>query len=74
MENKSSLEIDRIKLLQLLGKLVWPSSMTRPDVAMEVSTLCSCVPDPRQCHYDAGLVVAGYLVATKSMGITYGGK
>ena len=48
--------------------------MTRPDIAMETSKLCSCVPDPRQCHYDAALVVAGYLVATKDMGITYGGK
>ena len=74
LEDKSSPEIDRIKLLKLLGKIVWPSAMTRPDIAMETSKLCSCVPDPRQCHYDAALVVAGYLVATKDMGITYGGK
>ena len=66
--------MDRIELLQLLGKLVWPSSMTRPDIAMETSKLCSCVTDPRRCHYDAGLVVAGYLWNTKSLGIVYGGK
>lgn len=74
LENKESPSIDRIKLLKLLGKIVWPSTMTRPDIAMETSTLCSCVTDPRQCHYDAALVVAGYLVSTKSYGITYGGK
>ena len=41
---------------------------------MHTSKLCSAVPDPRQCHYDAGLVVAGYLWATKDLGIIYGGK
>ena len=29
--------------------------------------------DPRQEHYDAALVVLGYLVSTKELGITYGG-
>ena len=74
LENKTSPPIDRIKLLKLLGKIVWPSTMTRPDVAMEASKLASAVPDPRQCHYDPGLVVAGYLWKTKSLGIVYGGK
>ena len=40
---------------------------------MVVSLLCSCVSDPRQIHYDAALVVIGYLVATKNLGITFGG-
>ena len=73
-ENTTSPPIDKILLLQLLGKLVWPSSMTRPDIAMETSTLCSCISNPRECHYGAGLVVAGYLLQTKSLGIVYGGK
>ena len=74
LEDKTSPSIDRIKLLKLLGKIVWPSAMTRPDIAMETSKLCSTVSDPRQCHYDAALVVAGYLWNTKSLGIEYGGK
>ena len=41
---------------------------------MQTSKLCSTVPDPRQSAYDAALWVAGYLVNTKSLGITYGGK
>ena len=74
LENKDSPPIDKIKFLRLMGKIVWPSSMTRPDISMETSTLCSCVSDPRQVHYDAGLVVAGYLCHNKSLGITYGGS
>jgi hypothetical protein len=71
LECKDSPNISTIICLKLIGKLVWPSSMTRPDVSMEVSKLCSCVSDPRQVHYDWGLVVAGYLVSHAPLGITY---
>ena len=74
LDDKVSPPMDRIKLLQILGKIVWPSSMTRPDISMETSKLCSCISDPRSSHFDACLVVAGYLWQTKSLGITYGGK
>ena len=74
LDDKVSPPMDRIKLLQILGKVVWPSSMTRPDISMETSKLCSCISDPRSSHFDACLVVAGYLWQTKSLGITYGGK
>ena len=74
IEDKSSPPVDKGKYLMLMGKLVWPSSMTRVDISMPVSSLCSCSSDPRQVHWDAGLVVMGYLVSTKSFGITYGGK
>ena len=70
---KTSAPVDRRLYLQLVGKLVWPSSMTRPDIAMAMSVLCSCMADPRQEHYDAALVVMGYLISTKELGITYGG-
>ena len=73
-ENTTSPEIEVVKFLKLMGELVWPSSMTRVDIAMAVSLLCSCVSCPRECHYNAGLVVLGYLVRTKRLGITYGGK
>ena len=72
LENKDSPAISKITFLQLMGKLVWPSSMTRPDVSMQVSTLCSCVSNPRQVHYDYALIVAGYLMEHKQLGITYG--
>ena len=74
LENKDSPSISSIKFLKLMGKLVWPSSMTRLDISMPVSTLCSCVSDARQIHYDWGLVIAGYLNSHASLGITYGGS
>ena len=35
--------VDKAMYLAVMGKLVWPSSMTRPDIAEAVSTLCSMV-------------------------------
>jgi hypothetical protein len=74
LENTDSPPISKITFLKLMGKLVWPSSMTRPDISMQTSTLCSCVSNPRQVHYEAAKVIAGYLCHNKSLGITYGGS
>ena len=60
--------------LGLRGKLVWPSSMSRPYIAEATSMICSQVSNPKVPHFQAGLVVAGYLLRTKSLGITYGGR
>ena len=60
--------------LGLCGKLVWPSSMSRPDIAEATSMMCSQVSNPKVPHFKAGLVVAGYLLRTKDLGITYGGR
>ena len=46
--------------LSLLGKIVWPSTMTRVDCSEAVSVLCSMWP-PAQRHYDLGLDVIGCL-------------
>ena len=62
------------KYLKLMGKLVWPANMTRPDIAMETSWLCSFVQSCGEEHYDWALRVLGYLVRTKDIGITFGGK
>ena len=47
--------------------------MTRVDCSEAVSVLCSMWP-PSQRHYDLGLDVIGYLVNTKNLGITFGGR
>lgn len=60
--------------LRLIGALIWPASMTRPDLAYFVSYLASFNGAPTQQHYDAALNVLGYLVGTRAMGITYGGE
>ena len=65
--------LTKTSYLSLLGKIVWPSTMTRVDCSEAVSVLCSMWP-PSQRHYDLGLDVIGYLVNTKHMGITFGGR
>jgi len=65
--------VDRVAYLKIIGALVWPASMTRPDIAYYVSFLASFNHCPRQVHYDATLNVLGYLVQTRDLGITYGG-
>ena len=65
--------LTKTSYLSLLGKIVWPSTMTRADCSEAVSVLCSMWP-PSQRHYDLGLDVIGYLVKTKNMGITFGGS
>ena len=57
-----------------MGKVVWPSTMVRLEIAMPVSRLCSKASDPYEIHYTRGLRIIGYLSATKRVGITYGGR
>ena len=45
-----------------------------PDIAMNASHLTGFVQSAGQEHYEWGLWVAGYLLNTKSLGITYGGR
>ena len=67
-------KVDRGLYLKLCGKIVWPSSMTRPDISMAVSTLCGFVHAPTELHYKCGLHVVSYLSSTRTLGITYGGN
>ena len=60
--------------LQLMGKLVWPSSMVRLDITFPVNKLCSKASDPDSLDYTRGLRVIGYLSTTKRLGITFGGR
>ena len=66
--------IDKGKFLKLCGKIVWPATLTRPDISMESSHLSGFVHSAGQQHYDWGLFIIGYLVKTKDIGITYGGR
>ena len=65
---------DKGLYLQLIGKLVWPTTMTRVDAAFAVNTLAGFVHSPSAEHYKHALNVLGYLSATREMGITYGGR
>ena len=69
-----SAPIDRVVFLSLCGGLLWPANMTRPDVMYAVAHLCTFMSSPLQDHFDAALDILGYLVYTKSLGITFGGR
>ena len=64
----------RGEYLELMGKIVWPSSMTRPDISHAVNKLCTKVSNPMKRYRDYGLDVVGYLSAHRNLGITYGGR
>ena len=66
--------IDRGEYLKLLGKLVWPATMTRPDISFATNTLCGFVHSASRTHFQLGLNVVGYLAATPKLGITFGGR
>eukprot|EP00327_Prymnesium_parvum_P035770 CAMPEP_0195636908 /NCGR_PEP_ID=MMETSP0815-20121206/24123_1 /TAXON_ID=97485 /ORGANISM="Prymnesium parvum, Strain Texoma1" /LENGTH=85 /DNA_ID=CAMNT_0040779055 /DNA_START=41 /DNA_END=295 /DNA_ORIENTATION=- len=48
--------------------------MTRPDIAYFTSFLAGFNNSPTSEHFSAALSVLGYLVQTRALGITYGGR
>ena len=69
-----SAPVDRLTFLSICGGLLWPANMTRPDILYTVAFLCTFMSEPRQAHFDAALDILGYLVYTKTLGITFGGR
>ena len=55
----------------LVGRLTWPSTCTRPNLATSVSFLASYNSCPSQQHMEAALCVVRYLRSTTSQGIAY---
>ena len=70
----SGVKHEKGSYLQLMGKLVWPSSMVRLDISFTVNKLCSKASEPDSLDYARGLRVIGYLSTTRRLGITYGGR
>ena len=65
---------DMGKYMRLVGSTLWVANMTRPDVAYYCSRLAMYSKWPTTRHEYFALCVLGYLIKTKVMGITYGGK
>ena len=59
--------------IQLIGSLLWPANMTRPDIAYHCSKLATFCRSASEEHMRWGYHVLGYLVKTSHLGITYGG-
>jgi len=65
--------IDPVEYLRVLGAVMWPANMTRPDISYYTSWLGRFSTSPGQEHLAAAYNVLGYLVKTKHLGITFGG-
>ncbi|KAL2886815.1 Retrovirus-related Pol polyprotein from transposon TNT 1-94 [Ceratocystis lukuohia] len=55
----------------LIGTLMYPSVMTRPDIAFATSSLSQHITDPAERHLEAAKRVARYLRDTASLGIEF---
>ncbi|KAL2887454.1 Retrovirus-related Pol polyprotein from transposon TNT 1-94 [Ceratocystis lukuohia] len=55
----------------LIGTLMYPSVMTRPDISFATSYLSQHISDPAERHLDAAKRVARYLRDTASLGIEF---
>jgi hypothetical protein len=66
-------EMSNIKALygELIGRLLWISRNTRPDIAHSVGVLCRFIANPGLRHWNAAKLVLRYLSGTNTTGILY---
>ena len=57
--------------LQLIGALLYLSTMSRPDIAFYMSVLCRVMSDPSEEAYEQALGVLRYLYSTRDKRIAY---
>eukprot|EP00325_Prymnesiales_sp_UTEX-LB-985_P011820 CAMPEP_0174754512 /NCGR_PEP_ID=MMETSP1094-20130205/105773_1 /TAXON_ID=156173 /ORGANISM="Chrysochromulina brevifilum, Strain UTEX LB 985" /LENGTH=344 /DNA_ID=CAMNT_0015960383 /DNA_START=684 /DNA_END=1719 /DNA_ORIENTATION=+ len=73
-EASSDAEVERVKALpylQLVGALLYLSTMTRPDIAYMMSVLCSFMQNPSLQCYEAAQSVLLYVGHTRSLALHY---
>ena len=73
-EASSDAEIERVKklpYLQLVGALLYLSTMSRPDIAYYMSVLCSFMQNPSLQCYEAAQSVLLYVGHTRGLTIRY---
>jgi hypothetical protein len=73
-EASSDSEIERVKALpylQLVGALLYLSTMTRPDIAYYMSVLCSFMQNPSLKCYEAAQSVLLYVGHTRQLSLRY---
>jgi len=73
-EASSDAEIERLKklpYLQLVGALLYLSTMSRPDIAHHMSVLCSFMQNPSLQCFEAAQSVLLYVAHTKNLTIRY---
>ena len=61
----------RIEYQAIIGKLLFLSLCTRPDISYTVNSLAQHASAPRQCHFDAVKRTLWYLKGTATVGLRY---
>ena len=64
----------RLPYLQLIGSLLYLSTMTRPDIAYHLSILCSFMHYPSPACYHAAIDLLLYIVTTRDRSLNFSGS
>ena len=67
-------KLSKLPYLELVGSLLYLSTMTRPDIAYHMSVLCSFMHDPSLDCYNAAVDLLLYVGNTKHYHLRYGGS
>ena len=59
---------------EVIGSLMYASIGTRPNISFAMSTLSQFLDNHRQAHWEAVKRVFCYLLGTKNLGLTFGGR
>ncbi|GAQ92913.1 hypothetical protein KFL_011980020 [Klebsormidium nitens] len=68
------LDTARLPHNELIGRLLYLSVCTRPDIVQAVGSLVRTTSAPTEAHWAAALGVVRYLAGTEEAGITFGGS
>ena len=66
--------LSKLPYLELVGSLLYLSTMTRPDIAYHMSVLCAYMHDPSMACYNAALDLLLYVGHTRHYHIRYSGS
>ena len=64
----------KLPYLEIVGSLLYLSTMTRPDIAYHLSVLCSYMHDPSVACYNAALDLLLYVAHTRHYYLRYSGS
>ena len=73
-DDKEREKVSKHLYLQLVGSLLYLSTMTRPDIAYHMSILCSFMHDPSPQCYEAALNLLQFVRCTKDRKLVFTGK
>ena len=62
-----------IPYAEAVGSVLWPAVVSRPDIAFAIRILSQFIQNPGLAHWEALKWVIVYLVATKTLWLTFGG-